>query len=331
MVRSVAGKKHLRNVESGCAYNSIKQCLGQTCWWRVTVQHCLLRTAVTILVFHWPWSGFGIFVFSLGKRDGICNMGSGYTSQVSSTSSELNIGGVWIADYSVAEVWVHACRRATVTWNAGQSRIQSLFLQHSLLVFLLCVWSPLHGVERIHICTTIWQRTCGTHLPYNCHLPSLEWVRLRHTKVSCLSHFMDRCHTCVGTNLETRRRNTSSLLYSKSCEIEGLEKFCMKNYTYLLDPPPKISLRHDHDWTRGNDELGSTVEQQPVGKLVSTVLWISSTCNVLQTNPTKNPKPICDRSEKPENTEDMFVVKGETSRSHEIDEKGLHEELGSSG
>ena len=32
--------------------------------------------------------------------------------------------------------------------------------------------------------------------------------------------------------------------------------------------PPKISLRHDHDWTRGNDELGSTVEQQPVGKLV---------------------------------------------------------------
>ena len=33
---------------------------------------------------------------------------------------------------------------------------------------------------------------------------------------------------------------------------------------------------------------------------------------------------------KPENTEDMFVVKGKTSRSHEIDEKGLHEELGSS-
>ena len=26
-----------------------------------------------------------------------------------------------------------------------------------------------------------------------------------------------------------------------------------------LRPPPKISLRHDHDWTRGNDELGSTV------------------------------------------------------------------------
>ena len=33
-------------------------------------------------------------------------------------------------------------------------------------------------------------------------------------------------------------------------------------------PPPKISLKHDHNWTKGNDQSGSTVEQQPVGKLV---------------------------------------------------------------
>ena len=33
-------------------------------------------------------------------------------------------------------------------------------------------------------------------------------------------------------------------------------------------PPPKISLRHDHDLDRGNDQLGSAVDQQPVGKLV---------------------------------------------------------------
>ena len=52
-------------------------------------------------------------------------------------------------------------------------------------------------------------------------------------------------------------------------------------------PPPKISLRHDHDWTRGTDELGSTVERQPVGKLVEQSLWRSSTCKILQTNPTK--------------------------------------------
>ena len=89
-------------------------------------------------------------------------------------------------------------------------------------------------------------------------------------------------------------------------------------------PPPKISLRHDHDWTRGNDELGSTVEQQPIGKIVR------QSCGEVQRNvlPTNQPKlkPICDRSGKPDSTEDVFVVKGETSRSHEIDEKGFHGE-----
>ena len=42
------------------------------------------------------------------------------------------------------------------------------------------------------------------------------------------------------------------------------------------------------------------------------------------------PKPICDRSGQPDNTQDVFVVKGETSRSHEIDEKGFHGGLCSS-
>ena len=59
-------------------------------------------------------------------------------------------------------------------------------------------------------------------------------------------------------------------------------------------PPPKISLRHDHDWTRGNDELGSTVEQQPVRKLVQ------QSCGEVRhetfSQPTQpKPKPICDR------------------------------------
>ena len=85
-------------------------------------------------------------------------------------------------------------------------------------------------------------------------------------------------------------------------------------------PPPKISLRHDHDWTRGNDELGSTVEQQPVGKLVQ------QSCGEVQhvkfSKPTQpKPKPICDRSGKPEDREDVFVVKGETSLSTRSMEK----------
>ena len=98
---------------------------------------------------------------------------------------------------------------------------------------------------------------------------------------------------------------------------------------YLSPRPPKISLRHDHDWTRGNDELGSTVEQQAVGKLVQQSFGEAP--RVKLSKPTQSkPKPICDRSVKPEDTERVFVERGKTSRSHEIDEKRLHKEFGSS-
>ena len=94
-------------------------------------------------------------------------------------------------------------------------------------------------------------------------------------------------------------------------------------------PPPKISLRHDHNWTRGNGQLGSTVEQQPVGKIVrqSRGEVQQATCSQLTQ---QIPKLICDRSGQPEDMQGVFVVKDETSRSHQIDEKGFHEELGSS-
>ena len=89
-------------------------------------------------------------------------------------------------------------------------------------------------------------------------------------------------------------------------------------------PPPKISLRHDHNWTRGNDQLGSTVEQQLVGKLVQQSF--GEAAHVSLSKPTQSkPNPICDRSGKPEDTERVFVEKGKTSRSQEINEKGLHE------
>ena len=43
-----------------------------------------------------------------------------------------------------------------------------------------------------------------------------------------------------------------------------------------------------------------------------------------------NPKPICGRSRKLADTERVFLDRGKTSRFHEIDDKGLHEELSSS-
>ena len=94
-------------------------------------------------------------------------------------------------------------------------------------------------------------------------------------------------------------------------------------------PPPKISFKHDHNWTNENDQLGSTVEQQPVGKLVQQSFGEAP--RVKLSKPTQSkPNPICDRSGKLEVTERVFVEKGKTSRSQEIDDKRLQEELGSS-
>ena len=55
-------------------------------------------------------------------------------------------------------------------------------------------------------------------------------------------------------------------------------------------PPPKISLRHDLNWTRGNDELGSTVEHRPVGKLVQQSL--AETFQFGSSKPTQSLNPL---------------------------------------
>ena len=87
-------------------------------------------------------------------------------------------------------------------------------------------------------------------------------------------------------------------------------------------PPPKISLKHDHNWTEGNDQSGSTVEHQPVGKLVQQSL--GEALQAGSSKPTQSkPNPIGDRTEKP-------VEEENTSCSREIVGKRLHEELGSS-
>ena len=154
------------------------------------------------------------------------------------------------------------------------------------------------------------------------HQDAVFWVEIDFAIKKGLTFYQTRSNATIlqGTLPaycipEVVRLKTGETLCGKSCVSRR--------------PPPKISLRHDHDWTRGNDELGSTVEQQPIGKIVR------QSCGEVQyatfSQPTQSkPKPICDRSGKLDNTEDVFAVKGETSRSHEIDEKGLHEELGSS-
>ena len=112
----------------------------------------------------------------------------------------------------------------------------------------------------------------------------------------------------------------------KVVKLKTGEVLYEKSYLFPR-PPPKIPLQHDHDWTRGNDELDSTVEQQPVGKIVQLSCGEVQRSTFSQlTQP--GPKQICDRSGHPEDTQGVLVVQSETSRSHEIDEKRLHEELG---
>ena len=87
-------------------------------------------------------------------------------------------------------------------------------------------------------------------------------------------------------------------------------------------PPPKISLKHDHNWTKGNDQSGSTVEHQPVGKLVQQSFGEAPRAE--SSKPTQSkPNPICDRTWKP-------VEQENTSCSQEIVGKCLQEELDSS-
>ena len=138
----------------------------------------------------------------------------------------------------------------------------------------------------------------------------------------------------LDIDLEIRKGLTFCQIRSNAIILQGtLPAYCIPKVVRLKTvealyersymsprPPPKISLRHDHDWTRGNDELGSTVEQQPHGKVVRGSRGEVQHATFSQlTQPI--PKPICDRSGKLDSTEDVFVVKGETSRSHEIDEK----------
>ena len=103
----------------------------------------------------------------------------------------------------------------------------------------------------------------------------------------------------------------------------------MRNHTCLLDHHQRS---HCDTITIGPEGMLNWALQlnnsQSVNSFDSVVEKFNAQRSRQPTQP--KPKPICDRSGKPDSTEDVFVVKGETSRSHEIDEKGLHEELVSS-
>ena len=94
--------------------------------------------------------------------------------------------------------------------------------------------------------------------------------------------------------------------------LKGGEQLYKRQYLSPR-PPPKISLRHDLNWTRGNDDLGSTVEHRPVGKLVQQSL--GETVQFGSSKPTQSPKTNEDRSGKPVAQEIVGVLQEEPSSS----------------
>ena len=173
-----------------------------------------------------------------------------------------------------------------------------------------------------HIDFSVPRRARYVHGAWKRHQDAVFWVDINLAIREGLTFYQTRSNAIIleGTLPaycipKVERLKTGEVLYERP---------------YLSPrPPPKISLRHDHNWTRGNDQLVSTVEQQTVGKLVQQSFGEAH--RVKLSKPTQSkPNPICDRSGKPEDTERVFVDKGKTSRSQEIDDKRLHKELGSS-
>ena len=105
--------------------------------------------------------------------------------------------------------------------------------------------------------------------------------------------------------------------------LKGGEPLYKRQY---LSPrtPPKISLRNDLNWTRGNDDLGSTVEHRPVGKLVQQSL--GETVHFGSSKPTQSPKTNEDRSGKPVAQEIVVGVLQEESSSFDRTGKPVTEE-----
>ena len=93
--------------------------------------------------------------------------------------------------------------------------------------------------------------------------------------------------------------------------LKNGEKLYEKQYLSLR-PPPKISLKHDLIWSKGNDQ-GSTVEHQPVGKFVQQSL--GEALQPGSSKPTQFPKPIEDRTGQLVTQEIVGKLQGELSSS----------------
>ena len=112
-----------------------------------------------------------------------------------------------------------------------------------------------------HIDFSVPRRARYMHSAWKKHQDAVFWVDIDLAISEGLTFYQTRSNAIIlqGTLPaycipKVERLNTGEVLYERP---------------YLSPrPPPKISLRHDHDWTRGKVQLGSTVDHQPEGKVV---------------------------------------------------------------
>ena len=146
-----------------------------------------------------------------------------------------------------------------------------------------------------HIDFSVPRRARYVHSTWKRHQDAVFWVDINLAIRGGLTFYQTRSNAIIlqGTLpayciSKVERLKTGEVLYERR---------------YLSSrPQPKISLKHDHNWTRGNDQSGSTVEQQPFGKLVQQSFGEAPRVDSSKPIQSK-PNPICDRSGKPEETE----------------------------
>ena len=109
----------------------------------------------------------------------------------------------------------------------------------------------------------------------------------------------------------------------KAERLKGGEPLYKRQYLSPR-PPPKISLRNDLDWAKGNDNLGSTVEHRPVGKLVQQSL--GETVHLGSSKLTQSPKTNRDSSGKPVAQEIVVDVLQEEPSSSDRPERPVSRE-----
>ena len=160
---------------------------------------------------------------------------------------------------------------------------------------------------------TVPRRAQYLHSVWKKHQDAVFWVDINLAIQKGLTFYQTRSNAII------LQRTLPAYCIPKVVRLKTGEVLYEKSYISPR-PPPKISLRQDHDWTRGNVQLGSTVEQQPVGKIVRQSqgeLQHETFSQLTQTIP----KPICDRSGKPDNLSENTRVEQTHDGSGQPDER----------